>query len=89
MISSLSPFDKAVAGSTPFLFAQDFPGKVFKPVHPREKDFYEALERKQSALKKLVPKYYGTLTLKPSEECKLSDELRDTPSEYLVLEGLL
>jgi len=89
MISSLSPFEKAVAGSTPFLFAQDFPGKVFKPVHPREKDFYEALEaRKHSSLKKLVPKYYGTLTLKPSEDCKLRAELRDTPSEYLVLEDL-
>jgi hypothetical protein len=89
MSSSLSPFEKAVAGSTPFLFAQDFPGKVFKPVHPCEKGFYEALEGRQSVLKKLVPKYYGTLTLKPSEECKLNDELRDTPSEYLVLEGIL
>jgi hypothetical protein len=87
--SSLSPFEKAVAGSTPFLFAQDFPGKVFKPVHPCEKGFYEALEAKKNAsLKKLVPKYFGTLTLKPSEECKLSDELRDTPTEYLVLEDL-
>jgi len=87
--TALSPFEKAVAGSTPFLFAQDFPGKVFKPVHPCEKNFYEALESKKSVvLKKLVPKYYGTLTLKPSEECKLSDELRDTPTEYLVLEDL-
>jgi len=84
----ISPFEKAVAGSTPFLFAQDFPGKVFKRVHPCEKKFYELLESRPSSLKKLVPRYYGTLTLKPSEGCKLSDELRDTPSEYLVLEDL-
>jgi len=83
MISSLSPFEKAVAGSTPFMFAQDFPGKVFKPAHPREKEFYDSLE-KHPQLKKLVPKYYGTLTLKPSVEFA-NDH---TPIEYLVLEDL-
>jgi len=87
---ALTPFENAVAGSTPFLFAHDFPGKVFKPALPREKTFYDSLA-KHTSLQKLVPKYYGTLPIKSSpieSEGSLSNELRDTPSEYLVLEDL-
>eukprot|EP01111_Echinosteliopsis_oligospora_P004989 TRINITY_DN1814_c0_g1_i2.p1 TRINITY_DN1814_c0_g1~~TRINITY_DN1814_c0_g1_i2.p1 ORF type:complete len:369 (+),score=116.04 TRINITY_DN1814_c0_g1_i2:139-1245(+) len=65
MISSLTPFNKTVAGSTTFHLAQDFPGRIFKPAHPNEKIFYEGL-KDHPQLKRLVPKYHGTLTYNPS-----------------------
>jgi len=84
MSADLAPFE-TVAGSTPFLLAQNHPGKVFKPVHPCEKDFYENIQ-KHPQLLKLVAKYFGTLTLSPSSSC--IDNANIEGSEYLVLEDL-
>lgn len=64
-VQALAPFEKTVAGSTPFLFAQNFPGRVFKPAHPNEKQFYDGID-KHPQLKSLVPKYHGTLTYTPA-----------------------
>lgn len=84
MSADLAPFE-TVAGSTPFLLAQNHPGKVFKPVHPCEKDFYENIQQHPQLLK-LVAKYFGTLTLSPSSSC--IDNPSIGGSEYLVLEDL-
>lgn len=64
-VHTLAPFEKTVAGSTPFLFAQNFPGRVFKPAHPREKEFYESIDL-HPLLRPLVPNYHGTLTYSPA-----------------------
>lgn len=83
-VQSLTPFDKTVAGSTSFLFAKNFPGRVFKPAHPREKEFYESIE-KHPQLRPLVPKYHGTLTYNPAA---VQDAEPAAPAEYLVMEDL-
>lgn len=98
VVPSLAPFEKTVAGSTPILFAQNFPGRIFKPAHPREKEFYEGID-KHPQLRKLVPKYHGTLTFQPAPSSSSSDHpditLPDTApptpqksAEYLVMEDL-
>ncbi len=86
VVSSLAPFEKTVAGSTPFLFAQDFPGRIFKPAHPQEKEFYESID-KHPQLRKLVPKYHGTLTYHPAADCNNTPDTNN-PAEYLVMEDL-
>lgn len=88
VVSSLAPFEKTVAGSTPILFAQNFPGRIFKPAHPCEKEFYEGID-KHPQLRKLVPKYHGTLTYQPAtSDNHESTQEHSHPSEYLVMEDL-